>query len=169
VNTLTVWCFPTPEAADEALPVMAPLVADGTASVDDAALVSWPPGRRKPSARTLGGLDRPGRLWGGFWGLLLGLIFLTPIAGPSFGAAAGALAGSLSDFGVEDDFVRDVRVAVTPGTSAVFVVSTATSAQRLAKALGGALDFQTLSSRLSPEQEQRLRDALGEESTLGAT
>ena len=166
MNTLTVWCFATPEAADNALPRMVSVVADGSANVDDSALVSWPPGRRKPSARPLGGLARPGRLWGGFWGLLLGLIFLTPLAGPTFGAAAGALAGSLSDFGVEDDFVLDVRAVVTPGTSAVFVVSTATSAERLAGALG-ALDIRTLSSRLSPEQEQRLRDALGEESTPG--
>lgn len=168
MNTLTVWCFATPETADAALPLMTTVVADGSAGVDDSALVSWPPGRRKPSARPLGALTGPGRLWGGFWGLLLGLIFLTPLAGPTFGAAAGALAGSLSDFGVEDDFVHDVRAAVTPGTSAVFVVSTATSAQRLAEALA-ALDVRTLSSRLSPEQEQRLRDALGEESTSGAT
>jgi uncharacterized membrane protein len=167
MNTLTVWCFATPEAADAALPLMVTMVSDGTADVDDAALVSWPPETRKPSARTLGGLARPGRLWGGFWGLVLGLIFLTPLAGPTFGAAAGALAGSLSDFGVEDHFVRDVRAAVTPGTSAVFVVSTATSAKRLAGALD-ALDIRTLTSRLSPEQEQRLRDALGEESTQGA-
>src|SRR3954469_10924704 len=163
MNTLTVWCFPTPEAAEAALPLMVTLVTDGRADVDDAVLVSWPPGRRKPSTRTLGGLTRPGRLWGGFWGLFLGLIFLTPLAGPTFGAAAGAVAGSLSDFGVEDHFVRDVRAAVTPGTSAIFVVSTATSAQRLAGALA-ALDIRTLSSRLSPEQEQHLRDALGEES-----
>jgi uncharacterized membrane protein len=163
MNTLTVWCFATPEAADAALPVMVTEVADGRARVDDSALVSWPPGRRKPSARTLGGLARPGRLWGGFWGLLLGLIFLTPLAGPTFGAAAGALAGSLSDFGIEDHFVRDVRAAVTPGTSAIFVVSTATSAEQLAGALA-TLELRTLSSRLSPEQEQRLRDALGEES-----
>src|SRR3954462_12620019 len=108
MNTLTVWRFPSPEGADPALPALAGVLAAGRANVDDAALVSWPPGRRKPSARTLGGLARPGRLWGGFWGLLLGLIFLPPIAGPSFGAAAGALAGSLSDFGVEDDFVHDV-------------------------------------------------------------
>jgi uncharacterized membrane protein len=163
MNTLTVWCFATPEAADAALPLMVIAVEDGRASVDDSALVSWPPGLRKPSARTLGGLAGPGRLWGGFWGLLLGLIFLTPLAGPTFGAAAGALAGSLSDFGVEDHFVRDVRATVTPGTSAVFVVSTATSAERLAGALD-ALEIQTLSSRLSPEQEQRLREALGDES-----
>jgi uncharacterized membrane protein len=163
MNTLTVWCFATPEGADAALPLMVTVVADGGASVDDSALVSWPPGRRKPSARPLGGLARPGQLWGGFWGLLLGLIFLAPLAGPTFGAAAGALAGSLSDFGVEDHFVLDVRAAVTPGTSAVFVVSTATSAERLAGALA-ALDIQTLRSRLSPEQEQRLRYALGDES-----
>jgi uncharacterized membrane protein len=167
MDTLTVWCFATPDAADAALPLMVDTVAEGRADVDDAALVSWPPGRRKPSARALGGLTRPGRLWGGFWGLLLGLIFLTPLAGPTFGAAAGALAGSLSDFGVEDHFVRDVRVAVTPGSSAVFAVSTATSAERLARALA-TLDVQTLSTRLSPEQEQRLRYALGEESAQGA-
>jgi hypothetical protein len=46
-------------------------------------------------------------------------------------------------------------------------VSTAGSAERLAGVLG-AFDVRTLSSRLSPEQEQRLRDALGEESTQGA-
>src|SRR5215207_1018869 len=152
MNTLTVWCFATPETADAALPRIVSLVAEGDVDVDDSALVSWPSGRRKPSARTLGGLTGPGRLWGGFWGLLLGLIFLTPLAGPAFGAAAGAVAGSLADFGVEDDFVLDVRTAVTPGTSAVFVVSTATSAERLAGALA-PLEIRTLSARLSPEQE----------------
>src|SRR4051812_7050381 len=167
MNTLTVWGFATPEAADAALPLMVALVEDGRADVDDAVLLSWPPGRRRPSTRMLGRLTGPGRLWGGFWGLFLGLIFLTPLAGPTFGAAAGALAGSLSDFGVEDHFVRDVRVAITPGTSAVFAVSTAGSADRLAGALA-TLDIRTLSSRLSPEQEQRLRDALGEETAPGA-
>ena len=167
MNTLTVWRFGTPEAADSAVAMLTTLVREGRATVGDAALVSWPVGRRKPSARTLAGLDRPGQLWGGFWGLLLGLIFLTPLAGPAFGAAAGAVAGSLSEFGVEDDFVHEVREAVTPGTSAVFAVSTAASAARLAGVLA-RLDVQTLTSRLSPEQEQRLRDALGEESVSGA-
>lgn len=160
MNTLTVWSFATPEAADAALPRLVTLVGDGGVSIDDAALVSWPAGRRKPSARTLGSLSGPGRLWGGFWGLVLGLIFLTPLAGPAFGAAAGAVAGSLADFGVGDDFVRDVRDIVTPGTSAVFVVSTSASAERCASVLDAV---RRLTSRLSPEQEQRLRYALGEE------
>ena len=167
MNTLTVWRFDTPGAAQAALPSLATVVAEGRATVDDAALVSWPPGQRKPSADTLGGLDGPGQLWGGFWGLVLGLIFLTPLAGPTFGAAAGAVAGSLSEFGVEDDFVREVRMVVTPGSSAVFLVSTAASATRLAGALT-PFEIQTLTSRLSAEQEQRLREALGEESQLRA-
>src|SRR6185503_1928608 len=87
--------------------------------------------------RELGALDGPGALWHGFWGVLLALIFLTPIAGPSFGAAAGAVAGTLADFGVGDDFVKRVRDAVTPGTSAVFVLGGRESPRRIAAELDG--------------------------------
>jgi uncharacterized membrane protein len=164
VSVLTVWRFDGPQAAADALPRLEALVAVDGARVSDAALISWPVGRRKPSAHTLGSLTGPGELWGGFWGIVLGLVFLTPLAGPSFGAAAGAVAGSLTDFGVADDMVKVVRDAVTPGTSALFVLSSRTSADRLATELGG-LDVQRFASVLSVEQEQRLRDSLGEESS----
>ena len=39
------------------------------------------------------------------------------------GAAMGALAGSMADVGIDDDFIRGVRDNVTPGTSALFVMS----------------------------------------------
>jgi uncharacterized membrane protein len=161
MNTLTVWRFSTPEAAEQALPPLRVLVGDGRASIDDAAVVSWPLGRRTPATRELGALDGPGKLWGGFWGMLLGLIFLTPLAGPSFGAAAGAFAGSLADFGVADDFVKRVRDSVTPGTSAIFVLSTRAAADRVAAGLEG-MAVEVLRSELSREQEERLRDALGD-------
>jgi uncharacterized membrane protein len=163
MNTLTVWRFDTPDGADQALPALERLVATGQAHVDDAALVFWPRGRRKPSTRGVGSLTGPGSLWGGFWGVLLALIFITPLAGPAFGAAAGAVAGSLADFGVADDFVKRVRVHVVPGTSALFVVSSRASAERLAAELQG-LAVACARSTLTPAQEQRLRDALGEES-----
>ncbi|WP_028060622.1 DUF1269 domain-containing protein [Candidatus Solirubrobacter pratensis] len=163
--TLTVWRSPAPQDAEaHVLPRLEQLVGDGVAVVEDAALVSWPAGRRKPSTRELGSLSGPGSLWGGFWGVLLALVFLTPIAGPAFGAAAGAIAGSLSDFGVEDDFVMRVREQVTPGSSAVFVLATATAAERLAAELDG-LAITTVRSELSDEQEHRLRDVLAEESS----
>ena len=162
MNTLVVWRFAEPEGAAAALPQLERLVTAGEATVDDAALVSWPPGQRKPSTATLGSLRGPGRLWGGSWGVLLALIFLVPIAGPTFGAAAGAVAGSLADFGIADDFVKRVREDVGPGSSALFVVTTQASAQRLGEALRGVATATTLSA-LSPREEQRLRDALGEE------
>jgi uncharacterized membrane protein len=127
--------------------------------------VSWPEGRRKPYTATLGSLDGPGELWGGFWGMLLGLIFLTPLAGPRFGAAAGAIAGSLSDFGVSDDFVKQVRDMVTPGTSALFVLSDGPARDTLVAELRG-VPFELIRSQLSAEQERRLRTALGEDTPV---
>lgn len=157
MNTLTVWRFPHPEAADAAVE---PLTRN-VSGIDDAALVAWPPGRRTPATRELGTLTGPGRLWHGFWGLFLGLIFLTPLAGPSFGAAAGAVAGSLADFGVPDDFVKRVRESITPGTSALFILSGRAVPFDVAAALQGRA-IEALRTELSLEQERHLRDALAD-------
>ena len=102
--------------------------------MDDAALVRWPADRRMPSTRHVGAIDGPGALW---WGVLLGIVFLVPLAGPTLGAAAGAVAGGLADFGLGDDFILRVRETVTPGTSAVFVLSDRATPDRLALELHG--------------------------------
>jgi uncharacterized membrane protein len=167
-SALTVWRFDSPPAADAALPRIEHQAATREISVHDAAVVSWPTAHRKPQTRALGSLTGPGELWGGFWGLLLGLIFLVPIAGPALGAAAGALAGSLSEFGVEDDFVKRVRDAVTPGTSALFLLTSGEVADRLGAELRDA-DVELIRLDLSREHELRLREVLGDESALRPT
>ena len=159
-TTLAVWRFSGAGAAEQMLPALERLMREGSADVDAAALVSWPPTHRKPSVRDLGGVTHPGAFWGGFWGVVLALIFLTPLAGPRFGAAAGAIAGSMADFGVEDDFVKSVRDAVTPGTSAVFVIGSSGAITPIAGAFD---DVQVLAFTLSHEQATNLREALGEE------
>jgi uncharacterized membrane protein len=162
-DTLAVWRFDDPDGADLALPHLRRLATDGAIEVEDAALVVWPPRHRKPRTRELGALAGPGRLWGGFWGVLLALIFLTPIAGPSFGAAAGAVAGTLADFGVGDDFVKRVRDAVVPGTSALFVLGSRECPDRIAAELDG-MPAALIRADLSDEETRNLRDALGDES-----
>jgi uncharacterized membrane protein len=164
--TLAVWRFGAPGLAEEMLPALERVMHSDELDVDAAALVSWPPSHRKPSVRDLGGVIHPGALWGGFWGVVLALIFLTPLAGPTFGAAAGAIAGSLTDFGVEDDFVKRVRDAVTPGTSAVFIIGSSRAIEPIAEAFGGG-DVAMLGYTLSHEQAQNLREALGEENVAG--
>jgi uncharacterized membrane protein len=160
---VTIWRFDGPDAAASVLTGLEARVQAGQLEVDDAALVSWPPGHRKPSTRALGAVAGPGALWGGFWGMLLGLVFLTPIAGPTFGAAAGAVAGTLSDFGVEDDFLKRARETVTPGTSALFVISNDRGVEQIAAALEDR-KFSMLRTDLTHEQARQLYAALGEES-----
>jgi uncharacterized membrane protein len=161
MNTLTVWAFPAPDGADTALLDVRGLVVDGQVGVDDAALVSWPPGRRTPLTRELGSITGAGHLWGGFWGMLLSLVFLTPLAGPAFGAAAGAVAGSLEDFGVADDFVKRIRDCVIPGTSAIFLLSSRASARTIRARMTGP-GVVMLRSELTPEQAEFLRAALAD-------
>jgi uncharacterized membrane protein len=162
MNTLSAWIFPSEDGADAAVLRLRPLAAEGLISVDDAAIAPWPHAHRKPSMRELGSLSGPGALWGGFWGLVLGMIFVTPLAGPAFGAAAGAMAGSLIEFGVEDSFFTGVRAGVRPGTSALFVLSHATTAAAIADELGD-LGPRLLRSDLSEEEERRLRSTFAEE------
>ena len=124
VETIGVWRFERVDGAEEALRLL-----DG---IDDTALVWWPADQRMPSTRHLGASD----LW---WGVLLGMVFFVPLAGPALGAAAGAVAGGLADFGLGDDFILQVREAVTPGTSAVFVVSDRATVDQLGPKLGAPL------------------------------
>ena len=161
MNTLTVWRLPTPAGAEQALAQIEPLVRSAGVRVDDAVLVAWPRGRRTPITRELGSITGAGTLWGGFWGMLLGLIFLTPLAGPTFGAAAGAVAGGLGDFGIDDDFVLRVRSTVTPGSSALFILSPRACARVLAARLDGP-DVVTLRCELTLEEAQHLQDALAD-------
>ena len=46
-----------------------------------------------------------------------------PLLGLAIGAATGALMGSLTDAGISDKFIQSVREKVTPGTSALFLLS----------------------------------------------
>ena len=89
----------------------------------DGAVVSWPPDEKKPKTRQLHSTTGAGALGGAFWGLLFGLIFFIPLVGAAIGAATGALVGSMTDVGISDDFIKSVHDEVTPGTSALFLMS----------------------------------------------
>lgn len=167
MNTLSAWIFPVQDGAEAAALRLRPLAEHGQISVDDAAIAPWPAERRKPSLRELGSLTGPGAMWGGFWGLVLGMIFVPPLAGPAFGAAAGAMAGSLIEFGVDDSFITGVRAQVRPGTSALFVLSHATTATAISRELRD-LEPRLLRSDLGEDEEHRLRDTFSEEEAPAA-
>lgn len=160
--SLTVWKFHTPYGADAALDRLKGLQSQQLINVQDAAIVSWEPGKKKPKTSQMHDMKVGGALGGGFWGLLFGLIFFVPILGLAIGAAAGALFGSMADVGISDSFIKDVREKVTPGTSALFLLSSDAVIDRV-KAEFPADDVELVTTNLSPEQEARLREAFTEE------
>ena len=103
-------------------------------------------------------MKRGGALGGGFWGLLFGLIFFVPLLGLAIGAAAGALFGSMADVGISESFIKEVRERVTPGTSALFLLSS-NAVIDWVKAEFSAGDAELISTNLSDEQEAKLREA----------
>lgn len=159
--TLTVWKFYSSSGADEALTTLDDLAKQELIKVADAAVVRWEPGAKKPKTRQANDLTAAGALGGTFWGLLFGLIFFMPLLGAAIGAATGALTASLADVGIDDDFIRSVRDEVTPGTSALFVLTSDAVQDRVRNAFRGH-GGQLIHTNLSADQEAALRQVFAE-------
>jgi uncharacterized membrane protein len=160
--TLTVWRFTTADGAEQFSSTLQDLQKQELITVHDAATVSWPAGAKKPKTRQLHSLAGIGALNGAFWGMLFGLLFFVPLLGLAVGAAAGAMGGSMTDVGIDDNFIKRVRESVTPGTSAIFVLTSGAVADRVVDALKGS-NAELIQTNLSGEQEAKLRTAFGEE------
>ena len=96
---------------------------------------------------------------GSFWGLLIGVLFLNPLVGVAVGAASGALGGALSDFGINDSFMKELSSSIQPGNAALFVLIKNMTADKVLKEIqdaGGTV----LKTSLDETKEQTLRDAL---------
>jgi uncharacterized membrane protein len=162
VATLTVWKFDTYDGADEAESILEGLATQELINVQDAAVVSWPATKKRPKTRQLHSVTGVGALSGAFWGLLFGLLFFVPILGIAVGAGAGALTGSLTDVGISDDFISSVRAQIQPGTSALFVLTSDAVIDKVRDAFG-ELHPELITSNLSTEEEERLRELFAED------
>ena len=160
--TLTVFEFETPDGADQGLALVQDLQKQSLITLQDAAIVTWPEGAKKPKTRQLAGTTGAGALSGAFWGMLFGLLFFIPFLGLAIGAAMGALAGKFSDYGIDDNFINDVRSKVTEGTSALFLLTSGAVVDKVAEAFKTLPKYQILSTNLSKEQEEQLKAEFGE-------
>ena len=160
--TLSAWEFNTPQGADEALLRLEKLNREFAINLHDAAVVSWEVGKKKPTTHEMNDTTAKGALGGAFWGMLFGLIFFVPFLGAAIGAGLGALTGSMKDVGISDDFIRDVREKVTPGTSALFVLTSGANQEKVAEEFRG-VQAELIRTNLSDEQEAQLREAFAVE------
>jgi uncharacterized membrane protein len=157
VATVTVLTFPAAGGAEEALAGVQHLQAQHLLMLHDAALVSWPAGKKSPSAKQLVDLVAMGALGGIFWGMLFGLIFFNPLFGLAIDAV-GPWGGVFKDYGIDDGFIARVRSAITIGTSALFLMTSDVVLDQIVQELQ-PMSFDIIATNLSDDQERRLRDA----------
>jgi uncharacterized membrane protein len=96
---------------------------------------------------------------GSFWGLLIGVLFLNPLIGVALGAASGALSGLLTDYGINDAFMKELAASLKPGDAALFVLIQNMTADKVLKEIQGA-GGTVLKTSLDDTKEKVLREAL---------
>jgi len=160
--TLSVLKFPTADGAQKMEGTLLELQKQHLIEVQDAAIVTWPQGAKKPKTQQLHSLAGQGALMGAFWGMLFGLLFFVPFFGLAVGAAMGALAGKFNDYGIDDNFIKQTREKVTEGTSALFLLTSGAVQDKVVEAMKGQT-FEILSTNLPKEKEDELRAAFGAE------
>jgi uncharacterized membrane protein len=158
-TSLVVLKFDTPEGADKGLELAQGLQKQQLLQLLDAAVVTWPKGKRKPKTRHLSDLTCEGAWYGAFWGMLFGLLFFMPFLGAAFGAAVGALSAHFAEYGIGKEFIEQVRGKVREGTSALFLLVGQVTTDRVVEAFKAGPKFEIVASNLSHEQEEKLKEA----------
>jgi uncharacterized membrane protein len=157
MSNLVVFAFETEEGAMQTLREVEQLQKQNLIEINDAA-TAVRGGGGKVKVKQAKNLAGAGALGGAFWGMLFGLLFFVPFLGMAVGAATGALFGKAADFGINDDFIREVSDAVQPGNSALFLLVHNAQVDKVVEALkpyGGTV----IHTSLSKSEEARLKEA----------
>ncbi|QNG20977.1 DUF1269 domain-containing protein [Rhodococcus triatomae] len=155
-ETLTVWQFVSPTGADTAASTLEDLERQRLIDVHDAAVVSWPEGSDAPTTRRVQTLSEVGLLGGSFWAQFVTTLFLFPVRN-ALGVGLGAHANPLQHLGIDDQFIADTREKITPGSSALFVLSSDAVLDRVREEFAGQ-NGELMSTNLTRSQERRLRE-----------
>jgi len=160
MSDLVVIVYPTEARAEEMRQKLIGLQKEYLIEIGDAAIaVMHDDGKVK--LNQLLNTTAMGAVSGSFWGLLIGAIFLMPFFGAALGAASGALGGALTDYGIDDKFMKELSASLRPGNAALFVLVKKVTGDKVLEAIRGT-GGTVLKTSLDRSQEQKLRDALAD-------
>ena len=169
MSNLIVVAYPDEQRAADVMAALQRLQKEYLIDLEDAVYVVRDR-EGKLSLHQSQNLAAAGAAGGALWGMLFGLLFFIPLAGIAIGAGTGWLVGKLSDYGIDDAFVKQVSDNLKPGTSAIFAVVRRSTPEKVLPELsrfGGTV----LHTSLSKDAEDRLRAALSGQEAMppGAT
>lgn len=163
MSDLVVIEFPSEEKAEEVRQKLLGMQKDYLIELGDAVIaVKQPNGHVK--LNQLFSTTAVGAAGGAFWGTLIGFIFLMPLVGTAIGAASGALSGKLTDFGINDDFMRDAAASLQSGNAALFLLIKKMTTDKVLEDLKG-VGGKVLRTSFDNEKEAELQKALADAST----
>jgi uncharacterized membrane protein len=157
VANLVAVAYDDVNEAQEVMGTLGKLVKEHSLALDDAVIIERKgDGKIKLHQPSTAGVGAAG---GAVWGGLIGLLFLNPLLGMAIGAATGAAAGAASDYGVDDNFMKELGEKLQPGNAAVLVLVRESTRDKVVPEVskhGGHV----IQSSLSNEQETALQEAL---------
>ena len=96
-------------------------------------------------------------------GTLAGLLVLNPLAGMIVGGLAGAgmgaISGSFADYGINDEFIKNLGETIPKNTSALFVLVKSSTPDKVLPEIE-PFKPRVIKTSLSNEQEAKLKAAL---------
>jgi uncharacterized membrane protein len=158
MSNLVVIVYPTLEKAEEVRTRLFQLQKDYIIKLADA-VIATKSADGQVQLHQIVNTTASGAVSGTFWGLLVGVLFLNPLLGAAVGAASGALGGALTDFGINDPFMKKLAESIHPGEAALFVLIKEMTGDKVVaqiKDYGGVV----LQTSLDDAKEQALRHAL---------
>jgi uncharacterized membrane protein len=156
MSDLVAIAYPDVDTAQEVASNAARAVQSHVLELDDMVVVERKDdGKVKLHQPSMAGA---GAASGALWGGLIGLIFLNPFLGMAIGAASGATAGALSDYGVDDNFMREMGLKLEPGGAALILLVREASMDKIAPEI--KIQGEIIQTSLDNEAEESLAGAL---------
>ncbi|NUS41487.1 MAG: DUF1269 domain-containing protein [Terrabacter sp.] len=165
MTALTVWRYDTPFGADAGAVRLKTLAERKVLTVHDAITIAWMPRAKEP---VIGHVKHPtassvgkGSVLGG----LVGMLVLAPAAGAAIGAGVAGVSARLRRSGIDEEFVKELGSQLTPGSSALLVLSSDGDLDELRPAMERELergDVVLLHAELSEDAPAAMVEAMDE-------
>lgn len=155
MSDLLIIGYPNPEAADAARAELLRLARNALLEVADA-VVATADADGHLRFTQMADLWAVGASDDGLWGLLAGMLFLNPQLAGLVGDSAAAVSGALGDYGIDDDFIRQVAGLLSPGRATVFLLIRRAASEKIMNRLH-AISHVVLCATLDHSAEHSLR------------